>query len=57
LVAGNSIGGFTGASAVAYLEGSKNYSKVGLILMNSAGKIVDDIGTEFIFFMNNLSLV
>jgi len=44
VLCGNSIGGFTAASAAALLEKDLSYSNVGVVLMNSAGKILDDRG-------------
>lgn len=44
ILCGNSIGGFTCASAAAFLEKELSYLRIGVVLMNSAGKIIENAG-------------
>ena len=45
LLLGNSIGGFTAASAAATLQSNYGFKNISLILVNSAGKIIEGGGS------------
>ena len=49
LLLGNSIGGFTAASAAATLQSNYGFNNISLVLVNSAGKIIEGGGSGKLF--------
>ena len=50
LLLGNSIGGFTAASTAAKLQSNYGFNNISLVLVNSAGKIIEAESGDSFFY-------